>query len=100
MKNKEVRIYCVRIQGQNGTYYWKNTLGLEIEIGDWVIVQNANSYSLGQVIAIVECTEHEVHRFANFNYDNTKDIICLVDIEKIKSEYEGAKTILKETFES
>lgn len=91
MNNEEVKIYLVDIKGQNGNYYWKDEIEQEIEIGDWVIVQNGNSYSLGQVIAEVKCCKNAVCRFTRSGYDSVKGIMTRISIEAIKDRYNTMK---------
>ncbi len=72
----------INVTGQN--LFWKNEKGLDIDIGDYAIVENVNGYDLIKVIGKIETTEENAKKFSNTKYCNMKKVTRVLVKELIE----------------
>lgn len=61
--------------------YWKNDYILDLNIGDYAIVENMNGYDLIKVIGVIDTTKELSSKFSNTKYENMKNVIQKIIIK-------------------
>ncbi len=72
-KNKKITLIAGIINASQKMLYWKTDL--EVEIGEYAIVENTSGYDLIKIIGKVETTEYSAGKFSNTKYENMKKIV-------------------------
>lgn len=81
-KDETVTLIAGVINATGKMLFWKDDN--DIQIGDYVIVENMNGYDLVKVIGIVLTTEKEASKFSNTRYENMKKTIYPIPKEGIE----------------
>ena len=82
MKNK--RLICGKIQGNNVLRFWKvEDDSLAIEIGDFAIVENMDSYNLVKILGVVISNEQEIMNISNTDYKDMKRMLKEISINDL-----------------
>lgn len=75
-ENKKVILIAGMINASQRMLYWKSDL--EVEIGEYAIVENTNGYDLIKVIGKIETNKNSAGKFSNTKYENMKKIVMNV----------------------
>lgn len=82
--DKNVILIAGVINATGKNLFWKNEKELDINIGDYAIVENMNGYDLIKVIGKVETTEKDARKFSNTQYCNMKKVTKVLVKELIE----------------
>lgn len=82
--DKKVNLIAGIINATGKTLFWKNEKGLDINIGDYAVVENMKGYDLIKVIGKVETTEANASKFSNTKYSDMKKVTRVLVKELIE----------------
>ncbi len=82
--NKNVTLIAGVINATGKNLFWKNEKRLDIDIGDYAVVENMKGYDLIKVIGKVETTESNASKFSNTKYSDMKQVTRVLVKELIK----------------
>ena len=85
----EERVYLIAgvINATGKMLFWKNeeNIEIEIEIGDYAVVENMNGYDLVKVVGTVITTKAEASKFSNTKYNNMKKAVLGIEESALKN---------------
>lgn len=76
-------------KADNQILYWKDETHNSLEIGDFAIVENRNSFDLIEIVGVVSTTEEKANLFSKTCYKNMKNIIRIIKKEELIKEKEN-----------
>lgn len=85
----ERKLYACEIMGglKHCAYYFTDKTNVAPAVDEFVLVENLDSYALAKVVGIVETDVRYEDKFTH-GFE-TKDIICLVDTDKMIRDYKN-----------
>lgn len=78
--NNEIILVAGLINATGRMLYWKTNI--EVNTGDYVIVENGSGHDLIKVIGIIKTRDYSASKFSNTKYENMKNIIQIVNLNK------------------
>lgn len=77
-KEEKVTVIAGMINATGKMLYWKSDI--ELEIGDYAVVQNMQGYDLIKIIGKVETYKKSTGRFSMTSYENMKKVLMRIEI--------------------
>ena len=75
-------------KADNQVLYWKNEF--QIQIGDFAIVENRNSFDLVEVVGVVFTHKNKVNNFSKTQYGSMKKTVRIIKREDlVKENFKG-----------
>lgn len=73
-KDKKITLIAGVINATGRNLFWKNEKGLDINLGDYAVVENMKGHDLIKVTGKIETTEENASKFSNTKYCNMKKV--------------------------
>lgn len=82
--DKSVTLIAGVINATGKNLFWKNVKGLNINIGDYAVVENMKGHDLIKVVGKIQTTEANASKFSNTQYCNMKKVTRVLVKELIE----------------
>lgn len=84
MENEE-QVYLIAgiVNATGQVLFWKDEIN--IEVGNYAIVENVNGYDLVKVIGRVKTTTKDASKLSKTRYENMKRAVCEVNSERLET---------------